>query len=390
MNMATKQQIFERYYKEYPQANARRKGEILTCVADVTHMHRKAVIRRFRALQVKDRSIPERRGRPTVYTKDVDAALFDVWGAANRPCGEILYPVIEEYVSIFKRDRMWQHSTDATDKLLAMKERTVKRRIGAFRTKRGKLKGISSTKPSHLKAIIPIFKGPWKRLPPGHGQLDTVAHCGSTLLGDFVFSVNYTDAATYWLVCRAQWNKGQHATVGSMKEIHARLPFTLRELHPDTGSEFINWTAKKWCDEEHIHLSRSEPGKKNDNMYVEERNGHVVREYLGYIRLDDREIVPVVNEFYEVLCLYLNHFVPVRRTLSKERVGAKYRRTYEKRAKTAYTRTLEHTDVLESVKEALTREHEQLNPLLLKQKLDTLRRQIFNFSQSDRGDENRL
>jgi hypothetical protein len=164
-----------------------------------------------------------------------------------------------------------------------------------------------------------------------------------------------------------------------MREIRACLPFAWLGAHPDSGGEFINWAAKEWCDAEKITLSRSEPGKKNDNMYVEERNGHVVRRYLGYIRLDDRDIVPLVNEFYDVLALYLNHFIPVRRTLAKKRMGAKYRRAFEKRAKTPYTRTLEHQNVPKSVKEALKREHASLNPLLLKRRLDTLRAQLFDF-----------
>ena len=180
---------------------------------------------------------------------------------------------------------------------------------------------------------------------------------------------------------------GQEATVASMKAARGRLPFDLREMHPDTGSEFVNWVAKRWCDEENIKLTRSEPGKKNDNMYVEERNGHVVRKYLGYIRLDVREVVPLMNELYDVLGLYLNHFIPVRRTLSKERVGAKYRRTFEKHARTPYTRTLEHEQVPGHRKETLRCEHERLNPLLLKREIDRLRKQIFDVQKRGCGTE---
>ena len=219
----------------------------------------------------------------------------------------------------------------------------------------------------------------------GHGQLDTVAHCGTTLLGDFVFSVNYTDAATYWVVLRAQWNKGSHATVVSMKEIQEKLPVPWLGAHPDTGSEFINWVGKGWFDAEHITLTRSEPGKKNDNMYVEERNGHVVRKYLGYTRFNCRDVVPLINEMYAALGLYLNHFQAVRRTLSKKRVGAQYVRTYEKLPKTPYGRMLEHTAVSEEVKERLRGEHETLNPLVLKRKIDTLTNKIMKVQKSGHG-----
>jgi len=372
MNMTTKNDIFEEFLLEYLSADRARKGKILDHVTVVTKMVRKSAIRKFRAKQMASPGKIKKRGRKIYYGPDVTAALKTIWEAANEPCGELLHPMIQEYVSILQRDQMWPHRGTATEKLLEMSEHTVRRRSSNFlQVKKGR-KGISSTKPSHLKSIIPIFKGPWTNLAPGNGQLDTVAHCGTTLLGDFVFSVNYTDAPTYWVILRAQWNKGAKATLESMKEIQKRLPVPWLGGHPDTGSEFINWIAKEWFDAENIELTRSEPGKKNDNMYVEERNGHVVRKYLGYTRLDCMEVVPLVNEVYEVLEDYLNHFQAVRRTIEKKRVGAKYVRKYEKVAKTPYQRMLEHSEVSEKVKKGLRDKHEQLNPLLLKQKIDTL------------------
>ena len=107
-------------------------------------------------------------------------------------------------------------------------------------------------------------------------------------------------------------------------------------------------------------------------MYVEERNGHVVRKYLGYRRFDCPMVVPLMNDFYEVMGLYLNHFKAVRRQVSRERVGSKYVRKYEKIAKTPYRRVLEHPAIDEAVKEKLQREHATLNPLLLKREMDRL------------------
>lgn len=372
MNMATKNSIFEEKLTEYVQAETKRKSEILDAVVEVTKLHRKSAIRRFRKLQLRDGSFPEGRGRPTYYTKEADAALYTVWEAANQPCGELLYPEIKEYVSILKRDAMWKHGDEATGKLLAMSEHTVRRRTAHLREKYAVCKGKSATKPSALKSIIPIFKGPWSNLPPGNGQLDTVAHCGDSLTGDFVYTLNYTDSATYWVLLRAQWNKGAEATKKSAQSVKERFPLRIVQLHPDTGSEFINWVLKEWCDENNIKLTRSEPNRKNDNMYVEERNGHIVRKYLGYIRFDCPDVVPLINELYDVLALYLNHFQTVRRTLSKERVGAKYVRTYEKVPQTPYQRMLYHKDVSDEVKERLRAEHERLNPLGLKEKIDTL------------------
>jgi len=370
--MATKNEIFQEHLSRYLVADTQSKGEILTHVCAVTGMHRKAAIRKFRVLQLRDPAHQEGRGRRVYYTKDVDAALETIWSTANEPCGELLHPMIAEYIAILKRDKMWKHGDEATGKLLAMKEHTVRRRVSGFAWGHRKQKGLSATRPSLLKTIIPIFKGPWKDKPPGYGQIDTVAHCGSTLLGDFVYTVNYTDTATYWVIPRAQWNKGQDATKESLEAIQKKLPVPILGLHPDTGSEFINWNLKHWCDAEKIEFTRSEPDKKNDNMYVEERNGHVVRKYVGYVRFDCPLVVPLMNELYDVLAFYLNHFQAVRRTQTKERVGAKYKRRYEKVAKTPYRRMLEHDAVPEAVKEKLRAEHTPLNPLLLKKEIDRL------------------
>jgi hypothetical protein len=370
--MTTKNDIFNQYYEEYCRATRARKGAIIKAVAEVTKMHKKSIIRRFRKRQRKGTPTTECRGRPRYYNSAEDAALRDVWDAANEPCGELLRPLLDDYVAVLHRDGFWKHSDTTTDKLLQMSEMTVRRRVKNFPQVQERQHGLSATKPSHLKSIIPIFKGPWGDLPPGHGQIDTVVHCGTSLSGDYVHTVSYVDAATYWVIPCAQWNKGAEATRESVSLMAEKLPVPLKEVHPDTGSEFINYHLKGWCDERGIAMSRSEPGKSNDNMYIEERNGHVVRKYVGYTRLDCRDTLPLMQELYSTLALYLNHFQAVRRTQAKERVGAQIKRTYEKRPQTPYHRMLAHPQVEEEVKSALRETHEPLNPLLLKREIDRL------------------
>lgn len=374
MTMATKHEVLKDHLEEWLSAkqDKKKRGEIIKIVCAAIRINPKSVPRAFRRIQLRGVNSASRSGRPTIYTPNVIAALNTVWEAGNMCCGELLHPVVAEYVKILKRDGDWVHSEEATKKLLAMSLRTMKRCVLALQKKHGVRRGISSTRPSSLKSIIPIFKGPWDGLPPGHGQIDTVAHCGNSLIGDFVYSLNYTDAATYWVVLRAQWNKGQIATRASLEAIKARLPFALLGLHPDTGSEFINYHLYDWCRDGHIAFSRSEPNRKNDNMYVEERNGHVVRKFLGYQRFDEPMIVTIINELYDVLELYLNHFKAVRRQTSKERVGAKYVRKYEKTAMTPYERVLGHKATTEETKARLREEHEKLNPLRLKRRIDKL------------------
>lgn len=377
MIMATKNDIFQEHLVRYLKADKKEKGRILDHVCFVAGMHRKATIRRFRTLQMKDSGIPERRGRSLIYTPDTTAALKTIWEAGNEVCGELLCPMISEYVKIFQRDRMWRHSKETTEKLLLMSEATVKRRVGKFLKARRRKRGISTTKPSHIKHIVPIFIGPWSDKSPGFGQIDTVMH-SSSAAGDAVFTLNYTDAATLAVVPRAQWNKGQEATRESMKTIKARMPFPWLGAHPDTGSEFINRMVMDWCNEEKIEFSRSRPNHKNDNMFVEERNGHVIRKTVGYITLDCREAVDVLNLLYDVLTPYLLHFVAVRRMLEKEKLSSRYRRVYEKVAKTPYQRILLHSAMSAEVKEKLRMEHAKLNPLILKKEIEKRLRIVYD------------
>ena len=371
MIMATRNDIFDEHKERYWKAGRKQKGSILEAVCAVTGMHQKSAIRKFGALQRKRSSREELRGRSTYYTPDATAALKEVWEDGNEVCGELMHPSIKEYIDIFLRDRMWKHSDEATDKLRAMSMATVKRRVGAFQKMRRRKHGISDTKPSHLKHLVPIFIGPWDDKPPGYGQIDTVRHSNSAS-GDVVYTCQYTDAATLGVFPRAQWNKGQEATKESMEAIKEALYMPWKGAHPDTGSEFINEMVLGWCKERDIDVSRSRPNHKNDNMYVEERNGHVIRKTVGYSTLDCKEAVDALNEVYAVLTPYLFHFVAVRRMVEKEKLSSRYRRVYEKQAMTPYRRLLAHEAMSEAVKEKVRYEHETLNPRTLKREIECL------------------
>ena len=381
--METKKEVFARYKKEYYKAKRVKGGrktltKIIDTVQSVTGMGRKSIIRAFHRLQVKDPRLGEQRGRALYYTPDVTYALKDIWEAGGKVCGELLYPMVKKYVFILQRDNMWKHSDEVTGKLLSMGMNTMKNRVGCFLKARRKGRGVSSTSPSQLKHIIPIFHGDWSKKLPGTGQIDTVVHCGHTLVGDMVFTLNYTDVSTLWDISQAQWNKGQIATQESLLYTKSILPWKMIEVHPDTGSEFINWHMKGWCDIQKINMTRSRPNHKNDNMYVEERNGHIVRRYIGYERLDCKEAVDALNDIYAVLCPYLNHFVASRRLVEKFEVEGKWKKKYEKIAKTPYQRVLENEHMSTEVKEKLKEEHEKLNPLVMKKEIDRLKEVLYN------------
>jgi hypothetical protein len=254
---------------------------------------------------------------------------------------------------------------------------TLKDRVAELREKHNKKHGRSATVSSPLKGAIPIRKShTWKYLPPGYMQTDSVVHCGDVLTDDVIYTVGCVDFATYWSEYEAQWNKGERATLESLKTIEFRFPFPVLEIHPDTGNEFINYHVYTWTVENSIGMTRSEAYKKNDNMCIEERNGNIPRKHLGHVRLDDQELLPLAQEILRTACLLENHFRAVRRMTSKERVGGKWKKTYEKESKTPYLRVLERKEISEDAKEKLKKEHESLNPLALKRNLDMLKQEL--------------
>lgn len=309
MKMETKQEVFARYEKEYCQARVVKGGrKILTKIIDtvrsVTGMGRKSIIRTFNRIQKKDPYVGETRGRPLYYTPDVTVALKEIWETGSEVCGELLHPMVKEYIHILKRDTMWKQGDETTRKLLTMSEGTMKNRIGNFVKARGKGRGLS-----YIKSALP-----WEML----------------------------------------------------------------EVHPDTGSEFINWHLKGWCDMNGIAMTRSRPNHKNDNANVEERNGHIVRKYIGYVRLDCPEAVDALNDVYAILNPYLNHFVASKRLLEKYEVSGKWKKRYEPIAKTPYQRVLENGHISNEVKEKLKQEHEKLNPLVMKKEIDRLKKILYD------------
>ena len=253
---------------------------------------------------------------------------------------------------------------------------SVKVYVGGFTRTRRNFGGKGTTQKSSVMAMVPIRMDGWDTAETGVVQVDTVAHCGDSIAGDFAFTVNGTDVATLWGTRRAQWNKGQEVTKISLDAMRKDSPFPWTEAHPDSGNEFINNHVLAYANETGLRMTRSRPYKKNDNCFVEERNGHVVRAYVGYERLDVPQTVKALNDLYDVLTPYLNHFIASRRIVSKERIGARWKVTRERQAKTPFQRVLERTDVSDDVKNKLRAEHSKLNPATMKKEIDLLTNRV--------------
>lgn len=385
--MQTKKELFGVELEAYLGATKREKGQILDALERQTGMWRESIGRAFARLQ--QRSVyhkAKKRGRKTYYGPAEYAALAEIWETANNCCGELLHPVIREYVSIFERDRQWKHNEVVTGKLLAMSEATVKRKVSGWKCE--ERKGISTTTPSAIKSRVPLFEGRWREVGVGMGQIDTVAHCGGTLVGDFVYSCGYVDVCSGWFQYTAQWNKGMETTKESLAHIKAKLPFSLSHLHPDCGTEFLNQVVMGWCDTLHIEVTRSRSYHKNDNGYIEQRNGHIARRWLGYERLDNRELLPLLIEFYDLVCQYHNHFIAQRLCVGTKKLpSGRERKVYEKHGQTPYSRLLGNPKMGDDIKTRLRIEHEKLNPKILRAKILKMKDDIFKKNRHSKGAE---
>lgn len=367
--------------RAYFKATVPEKTKIIDSVVLVTGMNRKAVIKAFaRERKRRKWELPETRGRPSLYTADTEAALAFIWEQYDFMCAERLVDEIAEAVRIFRRDGMWDYCGETTDQLLGMSLGAMKIRCVAMAKKRGLLRGLSTTKSGELLRSVPVFFGSWSTKGSGYGQVDTVVHSGPKLMGTMVYTVNYTDVATYWQEPIAQLNKGERATYESLQAIRDRLPFPMVGLHPDSGSEFINHVGVPWCRDNGIDLTRSRPHKKNDNCYVEQRNRVIVRKYVGYERYDCCESVVAMNELYAVLRLYINFFQPTYKLVRKEKRVLKadgkqaakpYKRIYDK-IRTPYQRVLDRDDVAQDNKQKLRNQYETLNPKVLRDRIQVL------------------
>ena len=378
--MATKHEVLQAHLTEWLacRGDKKKRGLLTKQLATSLKMHEKSIGRAMRHIQTHSELTSKRRGRPRVYGNDVDAALVQIWELMGNPCAEhMTREALDEHIAGCMAVGVWQFGVDVTNQLLLMSEGTKKARVAGFRARRGVVRGKRATVSSPLKGMIPIRKShTWSDLPAGYLQTDTVVHCGDLLTGDVLYSVGCVDFRTYWSEYTAQWNKGQEATCESLETLTSRMPFTVHEVHPDTGNEFINYHVQSWAQKKGYALTRSEPYKKNDNMCIEERNNTIPRCEIGYTRIDDQSLVPLVAEILEVACTYRNHYRPVRRMVSKVRVGAKWKRVFEKVAQTPYARVLSQEDISTAMKKKLQAEHAQLNPVVLRQKLATLKERL--------------
>lgn len=201
------------------------------------------------------------------------------------------------------------------------------------------------------------------------------------MAGDFIWSTTYKDIDSCWTEARAVWNRSSESVKENTKKLEKELPFRIKGLDVDNGPEFLNWCLYRYCKKQKIKFTRSRPYQKNDNAHVEQRNWTHVRQLLGYGRLEDPEMVDLINDLYvNEWSLFKNLYCPSMKLISKERIGSKYKKKFDK-PKTPCQRLLESEHVTVLQKRHLKKMLKESDPYLLKQGIDRKLKGIFNYEQ---------
>ena len=351
--------VIHAFVKEYKKAGRQRKTALLTQLEQTTGYYRKSLIELLSDPPKRKRHI--KRNRVSVYCL-ILKPLRIVWASSNYACGQRLKPMIPTYLAALRRHRELIVTPSERKLLLKISPATIDRLLQHDR-KRINIKGRSRTKPgSLLKHQIPIkMWTEWDNALPGFLEIDSVHHCGTSLFGDYLYTLDTVDVATGWNECCAHMGRGEYRTVQALETIKGRVPFPLKGVDFDCGGEFVNYHLVRYCDKNHITYTRAREGVKNDQAYIEQQNYSVVRRFAGYQRLDTQEQLETLNKLYVLLSDYQNFFQPVMRLKTKVRDGARVTRKYDTPL-TAYQRVLKRKDIPKATKQILRERYKKLNP----------------------------
>jgi hypothetical protein len=327
-------------------------------------------------LAVRSGSARRVRKRARRYDEKVVTALLKLWRMMDYICGKRLQPILPELVTVLERHNEFSCDRETRTKLLGISAATIDRLLKPAR-RQHELRGRSGTKPGTLlKKQIPIRTfAEWDDQRPGFVEIDLVGHDGGVAAGDYCQTLDLTDVATTWTETEAVRNKAQTWVFAALKNLRKNLPFPLLGLDSDNGSEFINQYLSAYCKREQLSFTRSRPYRKNDNCFVEQKNYSVVRRAVGYQRYDTEAQLQLLNELYATLRLYTNFFQPTMKLQSKQRVGSKVTKHYD-RAQTPYQRVLAAPQITKAKKELLRAKYQTLNPAALKRKITRLQERL--------------
>lgn len=382
MAQRSKREYLMKIYERYQKVSRQQKTRILEEFCKVCGYCRDHAIRLLNR-PLKEWFKPRRpRQRLSAYTHKTISILESIWEVGGYPWSVRLKALVKVWMPWVKK----QYSLDAKtqQELLKISARQIDRRL---RSKKllVKKRRYGTTRPgSLLKHQIPIRTKNWDITKAGYVELDTVAHCGNSLEGNFIYTLDATDIQTTWTERIAVMGKGEGGILDGVLDIGKVLPFPLLGIDSDNGSEFINHHLYRFCKHSKppIEFTRARPYESNDNAHVEQKNYTPVRKILGWDRYDTQQALETINDLYQnELRLWDNLFQPSVKCLKKIRKGSRLIRQYDS-PKTPFQRVLESPQADPQKLQQLKKLCESLNPFelskIIDQKLDHIYSMAFH------------
>jgi hypothetical protein len=345
--------------RRYSAATGAEKRKILDEFVAVTGYHEKSAIRALNAEPaVKKR---QTRMRPSLYDEAVRAALIVLWEASDRVCGKRLRALLPILLPALERNGHLHLADPIRQKILAMSASTIDRLLREPRSAT-RLKKARRVMPAARRRVPVRTFADWNEPPPGSMEMDCVAHCGEANRGSYVNSLVLTDIASGWTGAAPLVVRESSLLVETLDRVCQGFPFALRALDVDNGSEFVNESLINYCLTHGIELTRSRPWRKNDQAWIEQKNGAVVRRLLGYRRFQGVAAAQAITRLYGASRLFVNFFQPSFKLAEKHREGAKVSKRYHP-PQTPCDRLLQAESIPETAKIKLREVASALDPL---------------------------
>lgn len=324
--IATCEYIFQMRRRYQLLRGKKAKGQILNEIVEITGYDRKQAIR-----LMNQRAQPYRKrkqgGRPPLLDKQDIETIKNIWFASQQPCGKRLHALLPTWLPWINQPGKPPHE-DQTKRILKASPATLDRILAPYKSQKKRINRLTL---HQIKQAIPLRSQLWDVNECGWSEIDTVAHGGNTTRGSFVWTLTLTDIWSGWTELRAVWNKGRLGIVSALENIRSTLPFPLKGIDSDNGSEFLNSHLMSYWKTlaDPPHLTRSRPYHKNDNAHVEEKNRTHVRNLIGYDRLDEEKCVDLLNDIYEIWNKLNNYYLPAMKLIFRKREGTKIIKQYD-------------------------------------------------------------